>query len=259
MVVVVSQGRVNIGECQARPGRDNLVRVHAHPLIPDGDIRSLDAMPGDAKLPATGAGRTHDPLTRVGRTGWTSRFRQCGWRRSGFHDLILEATRPSVTADPRAAISACAARVCLPRLWTRAGREWERHVRFLMTRNFVHGRRHGDRIARSGRAEPRWSTGSSGPSSGLNPSTCWRPCDLSGRRDESRRPPPCTWRRSTSVSYRKRACPSSSVCCSDLSTTGRGLRNDEFLQNPPWPIRRSRQSHRDERVDHRHFPDEPIT
>src|SRR4051812_47652278 len=55
MVVVVSQGRVDVRERQSGMSHGDFFRTHPHPLMPEDDILHADPMAGDPRLAAADA------------------------------------------------------------------------------------------------------------------------------------------------------------------------------------------------------------
>ena len=74
-----------------RVGRNDFVWAHAHPLIPNGDVRDRDAVSVDARLAASYAGRADDSHTigrRPGRRWSCLAARVLGGSRR-FHEFYL--------------------------------------------------------------------------------------------------------------------------------------------------------------------------
>jgi hypothetical protein len=59
--VLVCERRVHVGEGELGVFRDDFVRTHAHPLVPDRDILDLNAVPVNTWPSAAYARRAHDP------------------------------------------------------------------------------------------------------------------------------------------------------------------------------------------------------
>ena len=60
VIVVVGEGRMDLGEGNRRIGGGDLGRGHPHLLVPDGDMPDLDAVAEDVGLPAAVAGAYPD-------------------------------------------------------------------------------------------------------------------------------------------------------------------------------------------------------
>ncbi len=58
MVVVVSQGRIDVRERQSGMSHGDFFRAHPHPLMPEDDILHADPMTGDPR-PTTADARGH--------------------------------------------------------------------------------------------------------------------------------------------------------------------------------------------------------
>src|SRR5262249_26573417 len=120
VVVVVGQGRMDLGERDRRVVGDNLGGGHAHPLVPDGDVPDLDAMAEDMGLPAAvprldaDVLRYHGESLRLGAGRWGVR----GFHKSMLlppHSLARFAARSHREFAARGSWASCSS----PRAWWR--------------------------------------------------------------------------------------------------------------------------------------------
>jgi len=70
VIVVVRQGGIHIGECDARKLGDDLIRRQPMDLMPDDNILDADKAAGDARFAPAGPWGTHDVLDKVYSSGW---------------------------------------------------------------------------------------------------------------------------------------------------------------------------------------------
>lgn len=68
MIVVIGKGRVQVGTRQVRVRQQDRFETHPELVMPQNDMRNLDAMPGDPRLAAADA-RRHLDVLRDDRDG----------------------------------------------------------------------------------------------------------------------------------------------------------------------------------------------
>lgn len=93
---------MDLGEGNRRVSRDDFIGRHAHPLVADGDVLDLDAMPVDPGLAAADAGCPDDAGHLQGFGPWGARCRfhgghgttkaDCGHLRMNGKDDVVSAS-----------------------------------------------------------------------------------------------------------------------------------------------------------------------